>query len=170
MQSRRLHPRLREKPKYHKCAPLAPNDECPVNSPNFLPDNHLRTAASAPLGAIDRQSLVTEIPFLRAKIPLSAPPIARTPPNDRAPTQSLAPQKQPRDTHHLNAEWRIKNSEWRIANGRRTVAHHLPPQFAIRHSLFNPCGSHASTCPTEFGTSPRRRSWGLSRRTDQVNH
>ena len=46
-----------------------------------------------------------------------------------------------------NGELRIANGEWRIANGRRTVAHHLPPQFAIRHSLFNPRGSHASTCP-----------------------
>ena len=89
VQSRRPNHCFREKPKYHKCACRSPNDHHPVNSPNFLPYNHLRTTTACLICAFPRQSTGAEIPFLRAKIPFPAPPIARIPPNERAPAKFL---------------------------------------------------------------------------------
>ena len=89
MQSPRLHPCFPEKPNCHKCAPQMANDHHPDNSPNILPHIYLRAIAATLRCTIYRQSPLTEIPFLRAKIPFSSPPIARIPPNYRAPAQGL---------------------------------------------------------------------------------
>ena len=60
-----------------------------MNSPNILSENNLRAAVPSISFAIRCQSPGAEIPFLRAKIPFSTPPIARIPPNERAPAKFL---------------------------------------------------------------------------------
>ena len=87
--NRRRQAPFPRKPKYHKCAPPRPVWDCPVKSPKLLPEKNLRAAAPSLSCAIPRQFPVTEIPFLRAKIPFSAPPIARIPPDERPPAKLL---------------------------------------------------------------------------------
>ena len=68
---RRRYARCREKPNCHKCACRSAVQECPVNSPNILPDNDLRAAALSLAHVGNRQEAGAEIPFLRTKIPFS---------------------------------------------------------------------------------------------------
>ena len=85
--NRRRWARCRQKPNYHKYAPQLTVWQCPVHSPNVMPENDLRTADPALACAFNRQSAGAEIPFLCAKIPFPAPMIARIPPAQRPPAK-----------------------------------------------------------------------------------